>query len=87
MDELKADIQEMRQDLKELIKQGVEHNVLLKQHEARSLALQKAQEHLDARILPVEDHVKFLNKLGKGVTAFLLTVVIGVLAKVLTELI
>ncbi len=67
MDMLASDVQEIKSDLKELTKQGIIHNELLRQHEARSLALQESQKLLDMRIKPIEIHVEFLNILGKVV--------------------
>lgn len=69
MDDL---MQEMRQDVKDLVKLAAAHNELLRQHEARSIALQRSQEHLDLRIDPIEKHVYFVERVLK-VSGVLLT--------------
>ncbi len=78
---LSKDVEKIRDDQVELIKQSAVHNHLLKEHEARSLALQEqvkiAKSEIDAKIKPVEDHVKFVNSIAKlgtigaGVGSFL----------------
>jgi hypothetical protein len=54
VDELHADLKELKADVKELVKQGAIHNVLLKEHEARSLALQVEQKLQASRLSPLE---------------------------------
>lgn len=54
-------IQRVEDRVIELISKQAEHNTILKTHEQRSLELQKAYEHLEIRIKPVEEHVKFIN--------------------------
>lgn len=63
------DIREIKQDLKELIKQGAEHNVLLKTHEARSLALQQEQKLQASKMEPISRHVELMNVLLKAAGA------------------
>ena len=58
-------LSEIRQDIKELIKQGAIHNELLRTHEARSLALQKMQEQQAREIDPIKDHVRFVSSFLK----------------------
>lgn len=38
---------------------------VLEEHHKRSLYLEKRNEEIESRIIPIEDHVKFLNTLGK----------------------
>lgn len=85
--ELKADIKELKGMTLDLVKQGARHNVLLEQHEARSLALQSAQEKLDVRLEPVEDHVKIINRVGKVIGAILVGLIIQIAVKKLIGLI
>lgn len=73
MDTLKEDMREIKADLKELIKQGARHNIMLETHEARSLALQQEQKLQAARLEPIQKHVDYINALGKT----LLTILVG----------
>lgn len=59
-------MQEIKMDVKELVKQGAIHNTLLQQHEARSLALQAQQEKIEQEIAPIKTHVYFVDLLLKG---------------------
>lgn len=81
MEEIKEDVKEIKADLKELIKQGAIHNVLLQTHEARSLALQKAQELQAAELKPIKTHVDFMNVLLKTSGAVLVGITIHALVK------
>ena len=83
MNEIRDDLKELKEMTLELVKQGVKHNTLLEQHEARSLALQSAQEKLDLRLAPVEDHVKLINVSGKLIGAAVALILIPLLLKVL----
>jgi hypothetical protein len=74
MEQLRADLQEVKADLKELIRQGAVHNVLLKTHEARSLALQEAVKIQAKELEPVKRHVAFVNGLGKVALAVFIAV-------------
>lgn len=70
-----VDVEKIREEQVELIKQGAVHNHLLREHEARSIALQNQvalnEKELDLRLTPIEDHVKGVNIVFK---------IIGVLA-------
>lgn len=74
------DVEEIRRDQIELIKQGAVHNSILKQHEARSLAIQEQvkldkitleeqrksdKAELKAELKPVTSHVTFVNNVAK----------------------
>jgi len=83
MDLIKEDIKEIKADLKELIKQGAVHNVLLQTHEARSLALQAEQRLQAQEMVPVKHHVEFVNKLGKTLLAILTGVAIYAIGRLL----
>jgi len=63
-DEFRADLKEIKTDIKELVKQGAVHNELLKTHEARSLALQEEQKLQAQRLVPIEKHVYLMHTLG-----------------------
>ena len=69
MDELKSDVKEIKGKVDQLVTLGAVHNHLLKEHEARSIALQKQVElnklELDKRLNPVEMHVHFINIAAK----------------------
>lgn len=77
MERIRSDLQELKADIKVLIVQGAVHNELLKTHEARSLALQRAQEVQAKAMEPVERHVAFVNGLGKAALA----IIVGALIK------
>lgn len=62
---MSEDLRELRQDVKELIKQGAVHNELLRTHEARSLALQEMLKLQAQEIEPIKDHVKFVSSFLK----------------------
>lgn len=62
-------LKEIHTDVKELVKQGVIHNEILRTHEARSLALQGAIEKTEARIVPIEKHVYLVALIFKGLGA------------------
>ena len=81
---MEKDIQEIKVDLKALLLQGARHNVLLEQHEARSLALQAQQELLSAQLQPVQKHVDLVNTLSKVVGAVLVGVLVHWAVKLLT---
>lgn len=55
-DEVKHDIREIRSDVKELVKQGAVHNVLLREHERRSTLLEE-------RFAPLEKDFVFRHRL------------------------
>jgi len=78
MEHISQDVKEIKSLVIDLVKQGAVHNTLLLTHEARSLALQKSQELLDARFKPVETHVYlidlFLKLLGAVATGSLVYV-------------
>lgn len=81
MQEFKEDLKELKELTLELVKQSVEHNTLLKQHEARSLALQAAQDKLDVRLEPVEDHVRMINTVGKILAAVAGSLIVPIILK------
>ena len=59
---MNEELKELRQDVKQLIKEVAISSELVRQHEARSLELQNRQDLLGERLKPVEDHVKFVSK-------------------------
>ncbi len=80
MEHISQDVKEIKGLVIDLVKQGAVHNTLLQTHEARSLALQKSQEHLDLRLNPIESHVHLVNlvlKLVGAVTTGSLVYVLG----------
>ena len=83
MDTIKEDMKEIKSDLKELIKQGAVHNVLLQTHEARSLALQEQIKIQSNAMVPVQNHVSFVNNLGKTLLAIITGVAIYVVSRLL----
>jgi hypothetical protein len=83
MDQLKEDMREIKADLKELIKQGAVHNILLQTHEARSLELQARQDILAKELSPIKKHVDFVNLLGKTTLAIVTGVAIYVVSRLL----
>lgn len=83
MDAIKTDLSEIKQDVKELIKQGAVHNELLRQHEARSLALQQEQKVQAQRFIPLEKQ----NDINRYIFGALGTLALAVLGKLLLHLI
>jgi hypothetical protein len=83
MDSLKEDLKEIKVDIKELIKQGAVHNVLLQTHEARSLELQARQDLLAKELSPIKKHVDFVNILGKTTLAIVTGVAIYVIGRLI----
>ena len=81
MDQIRSDLSEMKQDVKELIRQGAVHNELLRTHEARSLALQKALELQGQEMAPIKQHVNTVNTMGKAALAILTGTAIALLTK------
>lgn len=81
MEQFKEDMKELKVDVKELVKQGIVHNELLRQHEAYSLALQNEQKAQALRLVPIENHVTFVNRLGKSS----LTILLGVILYAITH--
>lgn len=63
--EIKQDVKEIKTTVNELDKKSAIHNELLKQHEARSIALQAEIEikskELDLRLKPIESHVNWIT--------------------------
>jgi hypothetical protein len=59
------DIKELKADVKMLVQQGAVHNELLRQHEARSLALQDEQKAVRLELEPVKEHVALVGKILK----------------------
>lgn len=76
----RADIQDIKQDVKALLQQGAIHNELLRTHEARSLALQQEQKNQAVRLEPIQRHVDFVNSLGKTLLAVLTGVAVYALS-------
>ena len=74
MDEIKKDVNEIKGSVLELVKQGAVHNHLLKEHEARSLALQ-------AKLEPIEKHVSFMETLLKFGGAILIGIIVQAIAR------
>lgn len=63
MDEIKQDVKEIKTAVGALVTQGAIHNHLLREHEARSLALAQGLKVQEARVTPLEDDFKFRQKL------------------------
>lgn len=68
------DLKEIKQDIKELVRQGAIHNTLLQEHERRSIALEKRQDAYDISLQPIKAHVQFINMVLKSVGALSLSV-------------
>lgn len=71
---MQEDLKELKHDVKELVKQGIIHNELLRTHEARSLALQEEMKLQAGALVPIKRHVDLMNiflKAGGTVTVFL----------------
>lgn len=83
MEEFREDLREIKADIKELIKQGAVHNVLLQTHEARSLELQARQDLLAKEISPIKKHVDYVNTLGKTALAIITGVLIYVVGRLI----
>lgn len=60
---------DIRADIKELVKQGAIHNELLRTHEARSLALQADQDKIKQALEPIKQHVATVNTGAKWIGA------------------
>jgi len=81
---MKEQLDEIRQDVKELVKQGAIHNTLLQTHEARSLALQSSIEKVETRLNPVEQHVTLVSKMLKVLGAVSVGAAIQALVRLLS---
>lgn len=82
-DELKADLRELKADVKELVKLGAIHNTLLQTHEARSLALQEEQKLQAASVVKIEKQTDWQGK----VLAAAGVLFMGLLAQALLRLV
>jgi hypothetical protein len=78
---MQDDIKEIKQDVKELVKQGAVHNQLLLEHERRSIALETAQKELEAKIEPIQKHVNLVSILLKGLGAISIGAVIQIIIR------
>lgn len=76
-------IKEIHTDVKELVKQSVIHNEILRTHEARSIALQNAIEKTETRLIPVEKHVYLVALIFKGLGAITVGAIIQWLVSLL----
>jgi hypothetical protein len=74
MQELKQDVKEIKTQIVELVKQGAVHNHLLKEHERRSLAL-------ESQMKPVQRHVDWVEKVLKISGAVMLALIIQYITK------
>jgi len=81
---MKEQLDEIRQDVKELVKQGAIHNTLLQTHEARSLALQSNIEKIETRLTPVEQHVSLVSKMLKIIGAVSVGAIVQAIVRLLT---
>lgn len=61
IEEVRADLKEMKADIKTLVVQSAIHNELLKTHEARSLELKSRQDLLSQRLSPIEKQSMLLS--------------------------
>ena len=68
---MSEDIEKIKDHQLELIKLTAVHNHLLKEHEARSLALQESinltKLEFEHKIEPIDEHVKFINNVAKAI--------------------
>jgi hypothetical protein len=81
--DLRKELHYIRNELNKLVYQSAEHNILLKEHEARSLALQSMIERersrgeiISTRLTPIESHLKFATSCLKWAAAILAGVLI-----------
>jgi hypothetical protein len=81
------ELREMRQDVKELVKQGAIHNELLRTHEARSLELQSRQDELSQRLEPISKHVDLVTLILKLIGGVSLAVASAVAVKAVLSLV
>jgi hypothetical protein len=81
------ELREMRQDVKELVKQGAIHNELLRTHEARSLELQSRQDELSQRLEPIAKHVDLVTLILKLIGGVSLAVASAVAVKAVLSLV
>jgi hypothetical protein len=63
-DRMLQDLDEIKKKLDSHTIELTQYNLLLKEHMART-------EHLESRVMPIEDHVKFLRRLGRLATSVL----------------
>lgn len=73
--------QEVREKLDKIMSMQSEHsvglavyNVQLKEHMKRSDLLEAGQKSLESRVLPIEHHVVFIDKLSKGILGIIAVV-------------
>lgn len=66
--------QEVREKLDKIMSMQAEHttslavyNFQLKEHMKRSDLLEIGQQNLDKRLLPIENHIEFIDRLSKGI--------------------
>lgn len=55
------DLKEIKQDVKEILQRTAVHNELLREHERRSLALEKRQDAHETEMAPIKQHVRFVD--------------------------
>jgi hypothetical protein len=83
MDDIRADLREIKSEIKALVVQAVEHNVILREHEARSIALQKQNEVLALQLDPIKKHVFFVDIILKAMGGIASALTIASLVKFL----
>ena len=81
MDEMKQDLKEIKVSVQDLVKLGAVHNEILRTHEARSLALQRDQDALGARLRPIEKHVSWVDVVFKIIGAVAIAGLIPLILK------
>lgn len=79
MGKLKADVSEIKSDMKKLLETAAVHNEILRTHESRSLTLQEAQSVQRSELDKLKEHDKLWSKLA----AILAAALVGGLAQAL----
>lgn len=78
---IKEDVKIIQTDVKSILQLTAVHNELLRQHEARSLALQSAQEKQDVEISYIKRHTDFVGLALKSGGAILVGLIIQYIAR------
>lgn len=79
--EIKTNVKEIQVDVKHMLQLTAVHNELLRQHEARSLALQAAQDKQDVEISLIKKHTDFVGFALKSLGAILVGLTIQYIAR------
>lgn len=78
------DIKEIKTDVKELLQRSAVHNELLREHERRSIQLERRQDAIDTRLSPMEKHQHWINIVLGALGAVLIGFVIQLLSQAIS---